>query len=191
MGKGGRQADGQRCSRRQCGAVEALPSQHGARRPAAQAGTGAPSFMAPLSPPTPPSPLPVCFLSPLSFFFFFLPAPFHPTSIRAGAASLDSGCTQLFLSPQRDSSWLLPRRKFSHVFLIKAPHRRPVRSPLVQRSKCRVFLPAIKNTATLARRGNGAQRMLTHYPVRAVCPPPHRSCGHVSPPTSDSRDEFM
>lgn len=36
MGKGNRRADGQRWSRRQCGAVEALLSQHGACRPAAQ-----------------------------------------------------------------------------------------------------------------------------------------------------------
>lgn len=32
----------------------------------------------------------------------------------------------LFSCPQTDSSWLLRRRKFSHVFLIKAPHRSPV-----------------------------------------------------------------
>lgn len=130
MGKGNRRADGQRWSRRQCGAVEALLSQHGACRPAAQE-------------PRLSSLLPLLLFS-LSFFsssisspclfriaFSRLPnsAPF--TCSIFSQLNYSWHCLPLlqcflFSSSQTDSSWLLQRRKFSHVFLIKAPHRSPV-----------------------------------------------------------------
>lgn len=91
-----------------------------------------------LSLPNPSIPSPCLFPLAFSFSFFFTRSiSSHFNSSRRCVSRLRRA--QLFLSPQRDSSWLLPRRKFNHVFLIKAPHRRPVRSPFMQRSKCRVF----------------------------------------------------
>lgn len=143
---------------------------------------------------TPPSPLPVCFLSPFLFFSFFFTRSIssHFNSSRRCVSRLRRAW--LFLSPQRDSSWLLPQRKFSHVFLIKAPHRRPVRSPLMQRSKCRVFACDKKHGDTRVEAEWGPARAdslsCPSCPPYSPPTPPHRSCGHVSPPTSDSRDEI-
>lgn len=146
-----------------------------------------------LSPnPSIPSPFVSSRLFFFSFLFFTRSISSHFNSSQRCVSQLRR--TRLFLSPQRDSSWLLPRRKFSHVFLIKAPHSRPVRSPLMQRSKCRVFAYDKKHGDARAEGEWGPARADSLSCLSCVVPPPtphtHRSCGHVSPPTSDSRDEI-
>lgn len=128
MGK--RRADGQRRSGRQCGAVETLLSQHGACRPAAQEPKLSSLLPFLLHSPCPSSPSSIS--SPCLLRIAF---PCLPSSALYALFFSQLNYTQrcspllqcvLFSSPQTDSSWLLQRRKFSHVFLIKAPHRSPV-----------------------------------------------------------------
>lgn len=118
---------GLRWSRRQCGAGEVLLSQHGACRPW---NWGCPpSFPLLLfSPFLLPLPLPVNFvrLSPVSWTtLLFLPARLSLSGITVCVAFLDSSVFS-FHPLLTNRQQLAVQRKFSHVFLIKAPHRSPV-----------------------------------------------------------------
>lgn len=129
---GERHADGWRW-RRQRAASDTLTSQHGARRPAS------PRERLPPLLPSPSRPFPLllysicssCLLSPHLLHFL-------PTELRPPPPPLSSAAARslFILLEQTDGSWLLWRRKFGHVLLIKAPHRSPAD---VQRCLKRAF----------------------------------------------------
>lgn len=134
-----------------------------------------PLWLPSLSPnPSIPSPclFPLAFSFFSFFFFFFLPAPFHPTSIPVGAASLDSGALDSFY-PLKETAAGCCCGGSSAMCSWSKHHTDAPYGRLSCNAQSAAFLPVIKNTVTLARRGNGAQLVLTHYPVRAVPPTPN------------------